>query len=124
MLNKKQQLSKQAAKLWFEKCLEVWGDRCEVCGEKVRQVHHYIPKSRNGLLKYNILNGIPICQRCHWIIHFSPNPAEIHRVIEIIRRNRGKKWRDKIDILEKIHGRSFNTIIWLEEQISKLVASS
>jgi len=26
----------------------------------------------------------------------------------------------KIDRLEKIHGRSFNTIQWLEEQINKL----
>ena len=28
--------------------------------------------------------------------------------------------KDKIDRSEKIHGRSFNTIYWLNEQITKL----
>ena len=117
---KKQLLETQAIKLWKAACLKKWGSFCEVCGEPADTFHHFIPKSRNGLLKYDVMNGIPICRRCHYKIHFSPSPTEVYRIIATIRRKRGKKWCNYIDKAEKIHKSSFKTVAWLEEQIKKL----
>lgn len=116
----KQILQSETLKVWYEKCIEKWGRICPVCNESIVQVHHYIPKSRNGLLRYDIQNGIPICQKCHYKIHFSPKPSEVHRIIEKIRQVRGKEWCKYIDEVENIHGASFNTINWIQSQLDKL----
>jgi len=118
-LRKKTKLRKEANELWQQACLKKWGSNC-VCGERAVQVHHFIPKSRNGLMRYDIENGVPICQKCHYIIHFSADPTEVYRVVDLIRRKRGKGWIEYIDDKKKIHGVSFNNIRWLEEQIKKL----
>ena len=119
-MNKKTSLAKVADQLWKLACRKKWGLTCECCGKPAITFHHFIPKSRNGLLKFEVKNGIPICRDCHYTIHFSSNPAEIHRLIEKIRKGRGKDWCDWIDKHEKIHGISFNTIKWLELEIIKL----
>jgi len=116
----KQILQTETNKVWITKCVEKWGNKCSVCGEPATQVHHYIPKSRNGLLRYDIQNGIPICQKCHYKIHFSSKPSEVHRIIEKIRQVRGKEWCKYIDRVENIHGASFNTIQWVQKQLDKL----
>ena len=119
-MNKKTSLSKTADQLWKMVCRKYWGLTCDCCGEPAITFHHYVPKSRNGLLKFEPKNGIPICRNCHYTLHFSSSPPEIHRLIAIIRKCRGKKWCDWIDEKEKIHGVSFKTVKWLESQITNL----
>ena len=111
------QLKKEALALWKKKVFEVWGDACWSCGAPATDPHHFIPKSRNGLMAYDIMNGVPLCRKCHYKIHFSPNPNEVHQIVEKIRRARGKEWCDYIDAKEKIHKASFKGKKWLEEQI-------
>ena len=120
MKDTKKELQKQAYKLWNLAVTIRWGNLCTVCNTTAHQNHHYIPRSKNGLLRYEINNGVPLCQKHHYIIHFSKNPAEVHRLIDIIREERGKSWQEWIDYNEKKLGHSFNTIFWLKEQISKL----
>ena len=115
----KKKLEKELLKLWFQRSLEKWGDRCTICGRKATQMHHFIPRSRSRLLKYDVENAVPLCQSCHYKIHFSSNPNEIHRLVEIIRKRRGKKWCDYIDEREKRPKASLG-IKWLEEQKQKL----
>ena len=66
-------------------------DSCLVCGGEYSCLHHFWPKSQTTFLRYNIKNGIPICQKCHFF-HHNGDP-EIHvRIIEI----KGQDWYDKL----------------------------
>jgi len=119
-MNKKASLSKTANELWKYACVKKWGQICEGCGKPAIQIHHYIPKSRNGLLRFCVENGVLLCKSCHYIIHHTHNPPDAYRIIERIRKGRGKRWCEYIDKHEKIHGTSFRTIKWLNEQIENL----
>jgi hypothetical protein len=116
MKTEKQRLEKENMEIWKQGCLEEYGDQCLVCGASPITFHHFIPISRNGLMKFDIKNGVPLCLKHHYIVHKSPSPSEIHRTIETIRKKRGKEWCKYIDKHEKIHGTSFNTLKWLQEQ--------
>ena len=119
-INNKKKLQKQAYELWKLAVIIRWGSICIVCPNDANQNHHFIPKSRNGLLRFDINNGVPLCQKHHYIVHFSNNPAEVYRIIEIIREKRGRSWCEYMDYNEKKLGHSFNNISWIKEQISKL----
>ena len=120
-MENKAELEKQLDAIWKIKCAFKWGKFCEGCGEPASVVHHFIPKSRNGLMRYDIQNGVPLCVNCHYKVHFSPSPPEIHRIVDKIRKNRGEKWCKYIDEKEKVHGRSFKNISWLKSQKEKLL---
>jgi predicted restriction endonuclease len=119
-MTEKQKLQKENLDLWKDVCLNLYGDRCLVCGQSPITFHHFIPKSRNGLMRYDLKNGVPLCQSHHWIIHKSPSPSEIHRTVEAIRKIKGKRWCNYIDEHEKIHESSFNTLKWLQDINNKL----
>jgi len=120
MANRKRYLEATAKKLWIELALKVWGEKCEICGNRATVVHHYIPKGRSKLLKHDIKNAVPLCQSCHYKIHFSSSPGEVHRLVEIIRKKRGKKWRDYIDAKEKEKLGGFYGVHYLEEVVENL----
>ena len=42
--------------------------RCHVCGRDATAVHHIISRS-NKLLRYDIVNLLPVCYDCHRNIH-------------------------------------------------------
>jgi len=120
MPTKKQKLAKENNALWQEVCLGLWGDKCLVCGESPIIFHHFIIKSRNGLMAYDEQNGIPLCQRHHYIIHFSSSPSEIHRVVQTIREAKEDDWCKYIDKHERIHRASFKTLKWLKDENRRL----
>ena len=106
-------------KLWKEVCLGLWGDKCLVCGQSPITFHHFIPRSRNGLLIYNEQNGVPLCQKHHYLIHFG-SPAETYRVVQAIRIAKEPDWCKYIDKHERIHKASFKTIKWLQAENERL----
>jgi len=120
MRNKKQILIKQAEDLWKQKCLEKWGDRCIITGEPANTFHHFIPKSKSTLLRFDVQNGVPICLKHHYIIHFSKNPDEVYQIIKTIRKKRGKEWCDYIDQKKKERFNDNITIKWLEQVLKDL----
>lgn len=42
--------------------------RCYFCGKKAEHQHHIRPRS-NYLLRYDLLNLLPVCGNCHHNIH-------------------------------------------------------
>ena len=42
--------------------------RCECCGAPAVHVHHIIPRA-NRLLRWDVMNLIPLCAECHRRIH-------------------------------------------------------
>jgi hypothetical protein len=120
-MNKKQALEKQLLDLWKMACLKRYGDRCIFCGQNDQTTfHHYIPKSRSLVLRFDIENGVPMCNaREHSKIHHYGTPDEVREMCEHIRKVRGKKWCDYIDAQKKSTQK--NTITFLEEQLEKLL---
>ena len=118
----KQELEKEAINLWKEVCLLTYGDKSEVSGQPISTFHHFIPKGRNGLLKFDVKNGVGLTLKEHYDIHFSSNPVVIHDLVEAIVKKRGKEWRAYIDSKQEENRNSggYKSIKWLEEQISKL----
>ncbi len=65
--NKIKTLRNRADKLYQELGREMYKN-C-FCGKTYSCLHHHQPKSRSSALRYDIKNGIPICQGCHFAHH-------------------------------------------------------
>jgi len=120
MRNKKQELVKQADDKWKEKCLEKWGDRCIITGELASTFHHFIPKSKSTLLRFDVANGVPVSLKIHYILHFSKNPDEVYQIIKTIRERRGDVWCDYMDKKKKEKFNGNITVKWLEQVLKDL----
>ena len=73
--------------------------KCEVC--LVNQfycVHHFIEKSKSNSLRFNSLNLIFICKRCHSLHHCFGDSTIHAKIIE----KRGLKWWIKLEKENKI----------------------
>lgn len=57
--------------------------------------HHVFPKSSSNNLRYDPLNGIPTCLRCHFKHHKFQNPELLYKALE----KRGFPWF--VRLLEK-----------------------
>jgi len=115
---KRNPLEIKANKLWIDKCLEMWGNICTGCGCSANTFHHFIPKSISNNLRYDVYNGVPICNRCHYIIHFSHDTLKRRALEEAIISKRGDEWLEYIKT-EKPKRINKNKM-WLEEQIQAL----
>ena len=103
--NKKRKLAKIADKLWFELLIK---PKCEVCGSKAIQVHHYYFKGSYGHLRYDLNNGISLCQGCHFVLHHQDAKRIEERIIE----KRGAKWFYQLQKKSRERPVSYQTIEW------------
>ena len=114
MATSKKKLRSIADKLWFTKLIK---PRCEVCSSPAIQVHHYFPKGSFGHLRYDLDNGIALCQKCHMRIHFSGDPTVSQMIIE----KRGKAWYNRLK--KKAYDKpkpSYMTVKWYRDNIELL----
>jgi hypothetical protein len=72
--------------------------KCEVCGAPADLMHHFIEKSRSNYLRFNEINLVPLCKKCHFK-HHNTGDATIHATII---QKRGLGWLNKIIELSKI----------------------
>lgn len=68
---------------------------CIVCGEMTNCMHHVVYKSQSNALRYNPLNLVPLCSKCHTRLHFSGDPAILGTIIKV----KGIKWFDTLQSL-------------------------
>lgn len=114
MKTKKQKLKAQCDKLWFHKYLK---ERCEVCGNKAVQCHHYYYKSNYGHLRYDEDNGISLCMGCHFVLHHQ----DPKRIEDKIKEKRGKNWEQRLRKKAYTEPRgSYLTIGYFENKIKEL----
>lgn len=88
---KKKKLKREVDKDWQLKGMEEWGKMC-FCGNPAAYCHHFFYKSSYPALRYERLNAIPICPRCHTLIH-ARDPKELN---DKIISHRGKEWYDHL----------------------------
>jgi len=63
---KRSTLVNKAEKLWKEIVRIRAGHRCEICGDKEKQLHpHHIEGKRSTYMKLYLANGILLCCSCH-----------------------------------------------------------
>jgi len=54
---------------WRETCLRRDGYLCVNCGRTAEHVHHKIHVDVDPSLRYDVDNGVSLCQRCHIMVH-------------------------------------------------------
>ena len=106
---KKRKLTLQLEKKWFNICMDKANGQCELCGKPAVQVHHFFPKGSYGYLRFNVENGVALCQKCHLSIHLRHAPLEV----EIVKK-RGQKWYDRLKGIADSAPPSYYTLGWLE----------
>ena len=119
MAKKKTNLKKLHRKLyelWKEVAKRECGITCLCCGRPAAHMHHYIPKSKSLALRYDLLNAIPLCNKCHYSIHFSNNPEVIRQLCEIIRKRKGEEWCFYIETKRREQAKN---ALWYFEPILK-----
>lgn len=111
-------LERKAVDLHKKVCFKLYGDRCELCGSTyLATVHHFYFKSSVVWLKFEILNGVILCCKCHARLHFK----DAKLVEELIIKKRGKKWYNKLRRLKDNKPRFFKVnILWYQREIKKL----
>lgn len=88
---------------------------CEGCGDPTQVGHHWVEKSRSHLLRHDPENIVSLCHSCHAKIHnrFGNSVLGVLGVAERIIKQRGKKWKEKLD---KLAPKTIQyNIQWLEQ---------
>ena len=88
-------------------------EKCESCGAKFELIHHFIEKSRSSLLRFNSINLIFLCHKCHALHHRFGDTTVMARVI----LKRGQEWFTEIERLKRISIQLLRGFI--EDQIKK-----
>lgn len=64
-------------KITHAKCLALWSKivrtnanhKCEWCGSPATEAHHMVAKKTCAALKFDVLNGVALCAKCHFRYH-------------------------------------------------------
>jgi len=86
---------------------------CLLCGDKTEVAHHHIHRSKSLLLRYDIDNLIPLCNRCHMALHHNES-YYASKIVEI----RGISWFKELD--RKKHQTIKADVLWYEKQRDNL----
>lgn len=106
-------LRTKADKLWYQKCIKLL---CEVCGQEAIQVHHFYYKGSYGHLRYDTDNGISLCAKCHFLLHFQ-DPKAIEEKIVLVR---GQDWYSRLNKKSKEKHENYINVKWYKNAIEKL----
>lgn len=105
-------MKKPTARTLRKECDRLWRGiviakhpSCLLCDEKAEVAHHLLVKSKHGGLRYDLNNGIPMCQRHHLLLHLDPfqphirlhailGPERIGRLLASAKEKRGA-WTKK-----------------------------
>ncbi len=133
--DKKKYLSNKADKIWYEVCRKKWGNKCiigksfeyegklkkkknEGCWGEANQMHHWVKKGQSLATRWDIENGVPVCQPCHYVLEHSQDVEKRRAFEEEIIRKRGEKWRNRLK--EKKRGIFKKNLGNLEDTIKRL----
>ena len=93
--DEKKKLKKKVDKLYQELGRLTYSD-CLVCGGDYSCLHHFILKSQSLALRYDIQNGVPICNKCHCNIHQGQDMETVGKIITF----KGLGWFNRLSKLK------------------------
>jgi hypothetical protein len=82
----------------FQDVIRKTHKKCLHCGGKCELGHHFIPKSKSAVLRYEMDNIIPLCKKCHFIHHFAEEPSIVIKAF----KERGELWYKDLMLLRKL----------------------
>jgi 5-methylcytosine-specific restriction endonuclease McrA len=88
-------------------------NRCESCGAKFQLMHHFIEKSRSARLRFEEMNLIFLCHKCHASHHRFHDARIMSRVMV----RRGAEWLSALMKMEREKGQIHKFIA--EQMIEK-----
>jgi|TARA_R100000093_G_scaffold10184_2_gene6661 hypothetical protein len=119
-LAKKKRIANKAKALWQElvvKSKPICEGQGIGCTGKSTCGHHFIYKSVSNHLRFDLRNGIGLCQKCHYALHNTGRQGIVY--LHII-GGRTKEWKAYID---KNSGVIVSTTLaWHEEKLEALKA--
>lgn len=107
-------LEKECRRAWLVAVFKKYGKYCEVCGEPAYTAHHFFRFQAYPPLRYELANGVPICQRCHTLHHLTGDPAP-HI---LIKDKRGTRWFNRLNKMR--YKEIYFTVKYFNKQIKKL----
>jgi 5-methylcytosine-specific restriction endonuclease McrA len=66
--------------------------KCLLCGNPTQVAHHHVHKSKSLVLRYDLRNLIPLCNGCHFKLHYN----ESYWASKIVEK-KGLKWFKELD---------------------------
>lgn len=66
--------------------------QCLLCGAETQVGHHHVHKSKSMVLRHNVNNIIPLCNGCHFKLHFNESYWA-----SVIVKKRGLSWFNKLE---------------------------
>ena len=88
--NNPRRLKNKLDKLWREKVIETWGNKCVICGSLEINIHHIVGR-RNLATRWSVNNGVSLCALHHT---FGIQSAHQHPVwfLDEMTARRGMPW--------------------------------
>ena len=115
--NKIKTLRNKADKLYQELGREMYKN-C-FCGKPYSCLHHHQPKSRSSALRYDIKNGVPTCQGCHFA-HHNGDPDISFKYKLFMENKWGKDWEIELR-QQRFANKDLKTdIAWYQANIEML----
>jgi 5-methylcytosine-specific restriction endonuclease McrA len=71
--------------------------KCFVCAGPTSEMHHFIYKSQSSYLRFDPMNLIPLCRRCHSRHHLSGDPSIVATILE----RKGFKWNEQLQAVKR-----------------------
>lgn len=102
-------LKNKADKLWREKVIEWYGNKCLVCGSDKINIHHLVSRA-NRATRWYIPNGVPLCALHHT---FGSQSAHQHPFWfrQFMFDLRGAKWeKDLIKKSNEVWDRKYEVV--------------
>lgn len=95
-----------------DRAYQEWGRKTYktcFCGGTYSCLHHFILKSHSLYLRYNKMNGVPVCVKCHCNIHLREDFILILQMEDYMTKVWGEGWRNFIkDNRYKIQDRNLD----------------
>jgi len=96
-------LRNRAKKLWRQRVLERWNNKCVICGStKLPNCHHIVPKETFILLRYDPINGIVLCPKHHKFNKFSAHKNPLWFVSMLVKLMKAHELEHLLTTMEKI----------------------
>lgn len=114
-MSKKDKL-KELDRLWA-KYIKKRDKKCQMCGSTTRLTAHHIITRGHYKTRYNPLNGICLCSKCHYLVHQNPAAYE-----DFFKNKLGeKKYNFLKNQAQKIASYTIDDLLRMEQVLTKLL---
>jgi len=101
---------------WKPLIFKIWGKKCTICREKAQVAHHFYPKGHYKMLYFNLDNGVPLCNGCHFLLHHV-DPTLSNKIVD----RRGMKWYMALTKKAETIMPGAYSKQWVEEEKQRLI---